>query len=97
MFKTIAIIIPISNASLSTISKTFLLKPCYGLFATLCGQLALRIIVCNSIQSKCSSVKPFFSALSAWLYFRKRTPMKKLRKKKLPIKMKRMKNAAWYV
>ena len=59
----------------------------------LCGHLAFSTIYCMSFQKSCSGVKPIVSRFSAAEYFRKSTPMKKLRKKKLPTRMNTMKKS----
>ena len=62
-----------------------------GLLMFACGHFAFKIIACISFHISYSSVKPATSLLCASEYLRKRTPVKKLRKKKLPIRMKTMK------
>ena len=57
-----------------------------------CGHLALRIIAYISFHISYSGVKPAISLFYASEYFRNSTPMKKFKKKKLPIRMNTMKN-----
>ena len=92
MFRTITVIIIVSNELLLTIYHILILRGVLGLFETSCGDFALNIIFCISIQVICSGKKPLVSLFFAWVNFKNRTPIKKFRKKKLPIRMKLIKN-----
>jgi hypothetical protein len=91
MLLTIHIMITMSNLFDPMNLCTCFLHCYLGMLVVSKSGLAAMIIFCMSIHDRCSSVNPLFSAICASLYLRNSTPIKKLRRKYDPIKMKTMK------